>query len=340
MYMTFKRIDKIVKELQNQIYPESFNIDSFKMKKGEFKGGEDPGLDDSIWQDFSTENFWGREIDSHYWFRTQVKIPDEFHGKTVVFRLETGREGQWDATNPQFILYINGELIQGLDVNHRESELTSSAAAGDIYSIALHAYSGMREGTIGLRSTVLVLDKEIEKLYYNIKVPLDVAALLDEEDIRRIDILKYLNNSVNMLDLRKPHSDSYYDSVREANNYLESEFYNKYCGNDDVIALCVGHTHIDVAWLWTLAQTREKAIRSFSTVLNLMEDYPEYVFMSSQPQLYKFIKQDNPDLFEKIRNRIKEGRWEPEGGMWLEADCNLISGESLVRQLLFGTRFF
>ena len=69
------------------------------------------------------------------------------------------------------------------------------------------------------------------------------------------------------------------------------------CGHSDVIATCVGHTHIDVAWLWTVAQTREKVARSFSTVLKLMEEYPEYIFMSSQPQLYKFLKTDHPDLY-------------------------------------------
>ena len=73
---------------------------------------------------------------------------------------------------------------------------------------------------------------------------------------------------------------------------------------------CVGHTHIDIAWLWTLAQTREKAQRSFSTVLRLMEQYPEYKFMSSQPQLYQYVKEDAPELYQQILQRVREGRWE------------------------------
>ncbi|SHE09729.1 Mannosylglycerate hydrolase [Chlamydia abortus] len=101
----------------------------------------------------------------------------------------------------------------------------------------------------------------------------------------------------------------------------------------------MGHTHIDVAWLWRLRHTREKSARSFATVLRLMELYPEYVFMQTQPQLYDYLKQDYPELYREIRARIEEGRWEPGGAMWLEADCNLPSGESLVRQLLAGTRF-
>ena len=111
-------------------------------------------------------------------------------------------------------------------------------------------------------------------------------------------------------------------------------------GHDDIIASSIGHTHIDVAWWWTVSQTREKTARSFSTVLKLMEEYPNYKFMSSQPQLYVFLKERYPEVYEKVKERVKEGRWIPEGGMWLEADCNLTSGESLVRQFLYGKQFF
>ena len=128
--------------------------------------------------------------------------------------------------------------------------------------------------------------------------------------------------------------------MKNARAYLAKALYQDLAGQDEVIASCIGHTHIDVAWWWTVAQTREKASRSFATVLKLMEEYPSYRFMSSQPQLYEFVKECYPEMFEKIRERVKEGRWEPEGGMWVEADCNVTSGESLVRQFLYGKRFF
>lgn len=339
MYFTEQKINRILEELKKQRYPEVFQIQTYKVKKGDIQGGERPGLDDSLWDDFHRTDRWGGK-DTHYWFRTSVTIPENFHGKTVVYRLETGREGQWDALNPQFLIYVNGELIQGLDVNHRETELSACALPGETYSIALYAWSGTTDGLVELRSELAVLDSETEKLYYNIKVPLEVAALLDAEDQRRINILKYLDAAVNLLDLRKPFSGDYTRTIQKANEYLENEFYGDYCDQNEITALCVGHTHIDVAWLWRLAQTREKAGRSFSTVLKLMEDYPEYVFMSSQPQLYQFVKEDYPQVYDKIRQRVREGRWEPEGAMWVEADCNLSSGESLVRQILFGTRFF
>ena len=96
----------------------------------------------------------------------------------------------------------------------------------------------------------------------------------------------------------------------------------------------VGHNpcHIEVAWLWRLCHTREKIKRSFGTVLELMDQYPEYIFMSSQAQLYAYLKEDLPELYERLQERVRQGRWEVEGAMWLEADCNVTSGESLVRQ--------
>jgi alpha-mannosidase len=95
-----------------------------------------------------------------------------------------------------------------------------------------------------------------------------------------------------------------------------------------------------VAWLWTLGQTRRKSERTFQNVIRLMEQFPTYHFTQSQPQLYQFIKEDQPALFDAIRQKIKEGCWEPIGGMWVEADCNLSGAESLARQFLLGRTFF
>ncbi|THF71668.1 alpha-mannosidase [Deinococcus sp. Arct2-2] len=101
-----------------------------------------------------------------------------------------------------------------------------------------------------------------------------------------------------------------------------------------------GHAHIDLAWLWPLSETRRKARRTFATVLNLMEQYPEFVFNQSMGQLYEFVQEDDPALFEQIRARVKEGRWDVVGGMWVEPDGNLPSGEAWARQLLHGQRYF
>jgi alpha-mannosidase len=102
----------------------------------------------------------------------------------------------------------------------------------------------------------------------------------------------------------------------------------------------IGHAHIDTAWLWPIREAKRKVARSWSTQLALMDDYPDYVFAASQPAQYEWMKELHPDLYRRIKAKVVAGRWEPIGAMWVEADCNLPSGESLVRQLLHGKRFF
>ena len=336
MFFVLGRTQKILDELMLQMFSSTTVVDSLKFKEGNFFRLEDVDADSSNWQNYTTGSQWGGR-DAHAWFRTTIQVPDELDGQTIVLKLKTHLNG-WDPTNPQLILYINGELIQGIDVNHTEAVLEHNAVKGATYQIDLHAYSGLTENKNDLCITISALNQKVRDLYYDIRVPMQVAELLPEDDKNRIDISDILNSTINLLDLRKPGSKLFHESVNRAFDFIRAEFYDKMCGNDDVIATCVGHTHIDVAYLWTLAQTREKTARSFSTVLKLMREYPEYIFMSSQPQLYQFLKEDHPELYEKVKERIDEGRW--EGGMWVEADCNLSSGESLVRQLLFGTRFF
>lgn len=338
MVFEIERIERIVKDLKKAMYPDVEKVEKFRTFEGQLEKGEAVELDDSSWEEYRNGDLWGG-YDRHRWFRTVLTIPERFAGKNVVFRVTTGREGEWDALNPQFMFYLDGRLIQGLDVNHREVDIAEWAEAGKSHSIAIYAYSGLYESKTMLNAELCVLDKAIEKLYYNLSVPISAIKLLDELDENRVRMLVRLGNAVDMLDLRKLYNKSFYGSVSAANEYLTKEFYTE-MNRDCPVVTAVGHTHIDIAWLWTIGQTKEKAARSFSTVLRLMEQYPEYIFMSSQPQLYEYIKENHPEMYEEIKRRIAEGRWEADGAMWLEADCNIPSGESLVRQVLFGKRFF
>ena len=225
-------------------------------------------------------------------------------------------------------------------MNHRDVLLDRCAKAGTQYRLEMQAYTGILHTEFNLIVDLREVDPAITALYYDMVVPLQAFPRLDPDSKARHDLERVLNEAVNLLDLRTPYNDSFYASVDEACRYLDKALYTDLAGNDEVIASCIGHTHIDVAWWWTVAQTREKVCRSFATVLKLMDEYPNYKFMSSQPQLYFFLKERYPELYEQVKKRVAEGRWEPEGGMWVEADCNLTSGESLVRQFLYGKRFF
>lgn len=340
MYYLLERVNKICGEIAKQVYRDGIAIENYKYVDGNYHNIDlIKEVEEKQWRDFSTGDLWGGR-DCHGWFKCSVEVPERFAGQTIALNFSTFEEG-WDATNPQFVLYVNGEHIQGIDINHREVILTHNAVAGEIYEVDLHAYAGMlADKKATLNGKLVVIDTNSRDLYWNLKVPADVCKELDKEDKNRIDMITILNDAINLIDLRRPKSKEYDDSVIKANEFLNDSLYSRICGHEDVTATCVGHTHIDVAWLWTVAQTREKVGRSFSTVLKLMDEYPEYIFMSSQAQLYKMLKEDYPKVYEKVKEKVREGVWEVEGSMWVEADCNVTSGESLVRQILHGKRFF
>lgn len=335
-----KRVGVICNELKKLKVKQVFPLTQWEYKEGSFIYPEDALKDEADWENFDCKTMHWYGKDRHYWFRTTYTVPEELDGKSIWIRISSQIDEWDDGRNPQFIVFVNGEVYQGIDMNHRECLITRSGKAGETLTIDLQAYTGIMHEEFALRTQIEEIDAEIEKLYYDLWVPLAAFSRMEADDKNRKDIEPVLNETINLLDLRTPYSEDFYRSVREASAYIRKALYEDMAGYEDVIATCIGHTHIDVAWWWTVAQTREKVGRSFATVLKLMDEYPNYKFMSSQPQLYAFLKERYPELYEKAKQRIKEKRWEPEGGMWVEADCNLTSGESLVRQFMHGKRFF
>ncbi len=335
-----KRVNGICEELKKLKIRQRFPIAAWEYKEGDFIHPEDAAADAAEWQTFDSQTMHWYGKDRHYWFKTTFTVPKELDGKPMWMHVRTQIDEWDDAKNPQFLLFVNKAVTQGMDMNHRDVLLTEAAVAGETLTLELQSYTGILHTEFNLIAEMQEIDPLIEKLYYDLWVPLAAFSRMDEDDKTRRDIENILNNTVNLLDLRTPYSEAFYASLREASDYIDEALYSEMAGYSDVIATCIGHTHIDVAWWWTVAQTREKVGRSFATVLKLMEEYPNYKFMSSQPQLYYFLKERYPELYAQVKERIREKRWEPEGGMWVEADCNLTSGESLVRQFIHGKRFF
>lgn len=289
---------------------------------------------DGNWENFKREDrVFGK--DAHFWFYTEIKTPKAEKNKEYALELVTTCNGEWNVTNPQGLLYLDGKLVQGLDLNHRKAYLKADTE----YKVHIYFYTSMLEGGTEVMLNIKSIDTKVNELYYDLKVPYDAAMCFDDKEYAHIKTIKHLDRACNLLDLRCPEGENFYDGIEKARVYMRDEYFGKECGKSDAIVSYIGHTHIDVAWLWTLAQTREKVQRSFSTVLALMERYPEYIFMSSQPQLYEYLKVEAPETYEKVRKMVKAGRWEVEGAMWLEADCNISSGESLIRQIIHGKRF-
>jgi len=282
------------------------------------------------------------EGNRYHIFRFKLKVSPVYDQKPFVLKAITGFGYEWNEyRNPNFLLFVNGEPLQAFDYGHHECIITNSAKAYDEYDCFIFEFSGMKKGPVQLTLKTCSLDFPTEDLYYDVLCPAESVQYIESEAIRK-DTLKYLINAINMVDLRKPYSDEYYDTVKKADAYLLEEYYNNYCDDDTskVTVAAVGHSHIDVAWRWPLKETRQKTVRTFTTQLKNMQDYKDYKFIVSQPQLYKYLEEDYPELIDKIKLAVQNKQWEPEGAMWLESDCNLVSGESFIRQIMHGKRYF
>ncbi len=335
LHESIKNLDTVLKRIKEQIVVSKKSVENITYKLCGYKEGSVlPDTSDFV--PFTKDTTWGYERDEHAWFHFVVNVP-ELNGRE--FKLEVCTQiGGWDATNPQFIAYVDGKIRQGLDTNHTYLVLEGQ----DSYDVMLYGYSGMEAGRehLCLNANVVIENLDVKRFYYDVNVPFGALSFLDENTYEYQNIVAALERAINRLNMLKLPSQEFYDSVLVADKLLQKEFYGQFCKEQDIKSICIGHTHIDIAWLWTINQTREKAQRSFATVIELMKRYPEYKFMSSQAVLYKMVKEEAPELYAEIKEMIKAGRWEVEGAMWVEADCNLSSGESLVRQVQYGKNFF
>jgi len=357
MFWTVEKLEKRIEELRELRYRDAIALEDWA-----FAVDEDRTVGIHPPEAFEPERIVGKGDrwsgrDLYVWLRRQVTLPPQWAGRTIVGLFDFGETGPGHNSGFESLLFVGGRPYQGVDSNHREVFFTAPAAdmsdqalwhplaAGDTLDLCFRLWSGLEGGGVRReqhheirRAELAWLDGPSDDLYYTAKAVLDTVKQLGEDRIERHELLKALDRAFLLVDWSRPGSDAFYDSVAEAGAKLARDF-EALKQKHPVIVRCIGHTHIDVAWLWRLVHTREKAARSFSTVLRLMERYPEYIFLQTQPQLYDYIKQDYPEIYAQMKTRIAEKRWEAGGAMWLEADCNLTSGESLVRQLLYGTRF-
>jgi alpha-mannosidase len=344
------KLERVRKYIDEDIFPsrvrDSILLEAWKYietsMEDKINDAYAPDYDDSSWADFHLMDSWGG-YDRVAWFRRRVTLPDEFRGKQLAFKGIVGpRDG--GGSTAETLLYINGKPVQAIDVWHEEAFLDPSVYENSAeLQISLKSWSGVLKiprVRVFKEARLLVIDTQVDKFYHIIDTLEKCLKLLDENDLRRIKLVKLLMETFQKVDFLNYKKEAYYASVYEALEFVREgleEFYRL----EEIKPLVtgVGHSHIDLGWLWRYSATREKASRTFATVLNLMKIFPEYRFMHSSPQLYKFVREDYPGIFEQIKDRIEEGRWEITGGMWVEADTNLPTGEALVRQFLFGKRY-
>ncbi len=342
-------LEKIEKYISEDIRPtrvrESIKLNHWKyMETGmDDRINDAYGMeyDDSSWQDFKLWDTWGG-YDKVAWFRTTVTIPEHFRGKKLAFFLQPGpRDG--GGSTAEGLLYVDGAPVQAVDIWHDEVILEDALCNKEQLTLALKVWSGVLDVPkfrTFKEASLYLLDREVDRFCFMADTVRRCALLLDENDLRRIRLTRLLNDTFKRVDFLNYPEEDYYRSVYDALAFLSGRL-EELARIEEIkpTVYGVGHSHIDMAWLWRLCATREKASRTFATVLNLMGQYPEYRFMHSSPQLYQFLKEDYPEIFARVKEKIQEGQWEITGGMWVESDTNVPSGESLVRQFIYGKRY-
>ncbi|WP_169083532.1 alpha-mannosidase [Paenibacillus sp. PL91] len=283
---------------------------------------------------------WGNLWDCA-WFHFSGKVTEEAKGLKVVLLIDVNGElclVDEEGTPKQGLTNINSEFDYSLGLPGKRVVHISESSTGD-ETIDLWGDAGcndlfgrFRSGTLK-EAQIAICREDIRQVYYDAEVLLETAEQMPEGSARRERILQVLYDASNLLIALTE------ERVARVSRMLQEQL-AKRGGDPSLTISAVGHAHMDLAWLWPIRETIRKGARTFSTVLRMMERYPDYIFGASQPQLYDWMKTHYPKLYASIKERVQEGRWELQGAMWVESDTNVPSGESLVRQILYGKRYF
>ncbi len=311
-------------------------------------------LSDRSFRNFEEGEQWGQNWDSA-WFRLHARVPEQWRGGEVVARLHFGGEA--------CVFDADGEPVQGLTGGSvhlppfvrdlyrvlpsceggEEVSILVEAAANELWGvpkgdIPVTPANGRKPESntapVGVIKTarIALFDEQMYQLYFDVTVLYRLMMDLPEDDVQRARIREGLHRA--RVSFRRDAPDA-----AETRRILTPLLAMSASGAEPT-TICVGHAHLDTAWLWPKRESIRKCCRSFSTQIGLIQRYPEYVFGASQAPHYLFMKEHYPGLYAKIKQAVADGRWEVQGAMWVETDCNVPSGESLVRQLLYGKRFF
>jgi alpha-mannosidase len=302
---------------------------------------EDPSVDDSWWEMAKVGDKWptGPRV-----LRRSIVIPEKINGYAVQgarAKLDLRFDFNWNNKGPVTIaVFSNGSLVsRGDDDMQQPILLTENAQPGQKFLIA-----------------VRIDAPDVETEFHHAQVTIEPAAGRPDPAMLRMEILAarpmiaayeegrtdrdlQLDTAVKAIDfspLDKNDQAAFDASLRLAQSQLQP--LNAWLKQFTVRA--IGNSHIDMAWLWPWTETVEVVRNTFQSVLDLMREYPDFKFTMSSARTYEWMQEKYPDMFEQIKQRVKEGRWEVVGGMWVEPDLNMPDGESLVRQILVGKRYF
>jgi len=284
---------------------------------------------------------------------TAVELPAQFPaGKTIFLRANPVVPASAPLADTYLafachelegLLRVAGGAYAGLDWWHhrvpapRHGELELEIEYLSVPSSYHHSGPVTQTGCFSSAS-ILVVSREIEALYYTVRFAWETAQAISDPR-RKVLLEQAVEAALLAVDLTLAGS-RLLEEVAYAQTIIDQQLATIKPDPEAGSLYAVGHSHIDVAWLWPLRETVRKCGRTFSTACRLMERFPSFHFNCSQPQLYQYTKTYFPEVYRQIKHWVQMGRWETSGAMWVEADCNVTSGEALIRQMLYGIAFF
>ena len=346
---SFEKVGKRIEELSSRMCTNVFPIEKWSYTTEQKKPAGDliPKLDNVKWTTIQ-----GLETTPILpgWFRTNIKPQKTHIGYPLKLQVRFGGF-KHTLINREGLVYVNGQLRFGVDAFHQDIDLTQYCT-GESFEILIYVYwvpekdltkiwpKSRQVNLFETSAVIFNIHDDIQKFYWDIFTLYESARIMPKDRIEYLQILKTLEEVFSQIDFREEDLETFKNSCVNARKNISDKLFDILPANQIPSTTVVGQTHIDVAWLWPINITHNKIARTFSNMLRFMEKYPDFIFFQNQSVVYKYCKEYFPLLFEKVTSMIKAGRWEANGGMWVEPDCNLPNGESLVRQVLYGERFF
>ncbi|MBN2374958.1 MAG: alpha-mannosidase [Sedimentisphaerales bacterium] len=284
---------------------------------------------------------WGQLWDCA-WFNFTGRIPQDAKGKNVVALIDVRGEAcvfDKSGTPVRGLAYYqsHGDIdafeVHGKKVFHLEKAKPGEKVDFWVDAGANELWGKAQDLGYLKQAQLAICNEQLRAFFYDFSTLLELMQGISTDKARHHRILKALTDAA--------HSMIHYTEAeaKTARKILAPELSKKGCSEALTIS-AAGHAHIDLAWLWPIRESIRKGARTFSTVDYLMDRYKDYIFGASQAQLYQWIKDYYPGLYKKVKQRIKQGRWDIQGTLWVEMDTNVAGAEALVRQILYGKRFF
>ena len=322
-----------INSLKAWIYPETETLDGWEYRPFKYTIHRERIFDAGDWRPIATGQKWGGP-DGSALFRCSARMPARFKDKKVVLKVYFGGDG---------LLSLNGKPFQGLDPFRDTVYLTEKAVGNEVYQFDVESYIMWHFGESEIKdfecSYFAVMDPEMSRIYWDFRAAYNVL-VVPKQDVNLFEYLKsQISKCIFIIDQNETDPVKFRDNARRAHAILRKTIYDSdRFKKSGLLHLC-GNSHLDVVFLWTHAEFVRKLGRTHASTLRLMEQYPNYIFSQSQPLMYQEMKDNYPSMYEEVKQRVKEGRWEVIGASWVEPDCNIISGESFVRQIMYGVQF-